>query len=379
MNKVVLAYAADAAPAAQTIRAWLEPEPVEVSHALNPLPQPWDAVVVLFLMSPQALQDADLIRFAAAAAQAELPLVPVVDDLRTYDFRQVPRSLQALSERNAVGLQPDDGASIVQAVRGYLGLEAFAREKRVFISYRRSDGKAQAETIHDHLWQDRFVAFLDTFSIEAGAPVQDRIMREIVDKDLILLIESPDAAASPWVRDEIFEAGRQRIPVCAVSLDPKVPPMDFVRDIPRIAWDPTDPHNLERVKLLVARNIAARSSLDRRVQRSLRTLARLHKLTVKEVEPRRVLLRQGKRGVLIDYEDAAVSLERLHRLYQGSRRLKPGGAIFICGDRPVLEPTHEAVAWARGRSRLHVMPLADMAKELHQLFQAGRRPRRAAP
>jgi hypothetical protein len=136
-----------------------------------------------------------------------------------------------------------------------------------------------------------------------------------------------------------------------------------------VAWDPTDPNRLELVMRAISRGIAARQSLDARVERTLADLERVFGLTVEGAGRRRYRLKRGDRSMLLEYEDAGITLERLHELYCWLGTPPPsGGAVFLCGDYDVLPITREAVRWARGPERLQVMSIAELAAEVGQSF-----------
>ena len=187
-------------------------------------------------------------------------MVPVVDDLRTFDFCTVPASHRALGTRNAVGLEPDGGRRVVDAVRGYLGLESFTRDRQLFISYRRSDGQQIADQIEPHLWSERYMVFLDTRQVAGGEVVQDTIMQDLQAKDFVLLIDTPDAGQSRWVQAELIEALRCRVPVCAVRSDPDTCHLSLAADIPYVNWNDDPQTNRCCISRLVSRGIAARTA-----------------------------------------------------------------------------------------------------------------------
>lgn len=371
MGKVIIAHADDAADMVCRIKEILaglpDDEEVEISEDVSRHIEVWEAVVILFVMSDGALADDRLVKFVERAAADGLPIVPVVEK-PGYAFYDLPDSLGVLSERNAVSLEPADGPTLLESVEGYLGLTGFVSKQKVFISYRRSDGRRQAEKIESHLWDHRIPAFLDTNQIEGGAVVQERIVQEIQDKDLLLVVDSPDAASSKWVAEEIKEALLRRIPVCVVTTT-GVLHFPILAGVPRVRWKGAARRNLELIRMMVLRSVAARDSFDRRVTRTLRQLAGLKNLTLKDLAPRRLVASQSKLRWVIEYEDAPVSLERLHRLYVGYKNEKRcKGAIFVGGDHPIQILTRDAVTWARGKTTLEVVHLPELYKTLDEIF-----------
>jgi hypothetical protein len=247
-----------------------------------------------------------------------------------------------------------------QTVAGYLGLQSFAKDQKVFISYRRKDSQAQADVLYKYLWSNEFTTFIDINQIEGGVVFQKRIVEQIADKDLVLVIDSPRINASQWVLEEIVTAFTYRIPVCVVKLDDDVA-MPLLKDVPQVKWDETDARNLEKIKLMISRRISYKESFDSRIRRTLQEIAALKGLTLTELARRRYVIAKGRKKLLFEYENNYVSLERLHRLFKALSESKGcGDALFVGGDLPVQALTIEAVNWARGKSRLEVLPLVDL-------------------
>ena len=371
MGKVIIAHAGDADDIVRRIKELLaqlpDDEAVVISEDVSQRVEVWEAVVILFVLTDGALADDALVEFVKRAASAGLPVIPVVEK-PDYNFYDLPASLGVLSERNAVSLEPADGPTLLESVEGYLGLTGFVSRRQVFISYRRSDGRKQAEKIEAYLWAHRIPAFLDTNQIEGGAVVQERIVQEIQDKDLVLLVDSPDASTSKWVAEEIKEALLRRIPVCVVT-STNVLHFPLLSGVPRVRWNAADRRNLELIRMMVLRSVAARDSFDRRVTRTLHQMAGLKNLSLKDLAPRRLVVSQSNLRWVVEYEDAPISLERLHRLYEGYKSQKRcKGAIFIGGDQPIQTLTRDAVTWAKGKTTLEVVHLPELYNALDEMF-----------
>ena len=106
-----------------------------------------------------------------------------------------------------------------------LGLE----DRRIFISYARQDGSATADLLADALTDLRFDVFLDRFQIPPGADLLERISDELIDKAMVVVVETPAAVASPWVRYEISTARTRRLGLAAVNPG-GVPPIRAIDD-----------------------------------------------------------------------------------------------------------------------------------------------------
>jgi len=220
---VRLAAAPDGAAIADAIRERLAGQAV-IPDGLCPaaLPAAHDKAVLVFVLTDQALADPAVRAYAAQAAGSRFPMLPVPPARDGFDFGSLKGEFETLGRLNAVawddGAEP--GALVIQAIRRYLGLEPFKRDCRLFISYRRTDGASAAHAIYDHFGKQGFDAFLDTQdeAIEPGEAFQPRIHQAIPEKDFLLLIDSPDAASSKWVREEVSVALANRVAILPVRV-----------------------------------------------------------------------------------------------------------------------------------------------------------------
>jgi hypothetical protein len=92
-------------------------------------------------------------------------------------------------------------------------------DRRLFISYARSDGAALAEDVFQVLSEARFDVFLDRFSLEPGVDFLARIQDEILDKAMVVVIETPAALRSRWVEQEIDIAAARGLGIAAINVD----------------------------------------------------------------------------------------------------------------------------------------------------------------
>jgi hypothetical protein len=93
-------------------------------------------------------------------------------------------------------------------------------DRRVFISYAHADGAQTAERLFDLLSKLRFDVFLDRFRLDPGADFIERIADELVDKAMIVVVETPHAVRSSWVRHEVATAVKRRLGLAALHLQP---------------------------------------------------------------------------------------------------------------------------------------------------------------
>lgn len=95
--------------------------------------------------------------------------------------------------------------------------------KKVFISYRRTDLEPLAQELYVCLVKRKYNPFLDAYSITEGVDFQEHLRHELVDSDIIILLDSPDFNSSEYCMEEFNIANQERIPVLDIrfSVNPK--------------------------------------------------------------------------------------------------------------------------------------------------------------
>ncbi len=113
---------------------------------------------------------------------------------------------------------------IAKRVGAMLGLRLRHQDNKIFISYRASDGSNIAKQAFDFLRENGFEVWLDEAKdeydgegkIPGGADVQEVIEQNLIKADLVLLIDTPKARESNWIRMEINHANANLIPILPV-------------------------------------------------------------------------------------------------------------------------------------------------------------------
>jgi hypothetical protein len=129
-------------------------------------------------------------------------VLPVVPDVAKYNS-YVPSSLTGI---NGLATNPGDPRmeSIAQRILEELRL---TRDKRlVFISYKRAESRGIAEQLYRAFDERAFDVFLDTHSVRGGSEFQSVLWDRMADADLLVLIDTPSALSSRWVREELARA-----------------------------------------------------------------------------------------------------------------------------------------------------------------------------
>jgi hypothetical protein len=89
-------------------------------------------------------------------------------------------------------------------------------QRRVFVSYRRSEARATAIQLHDLLSSRIFDVFLDTHDIRPGEPFQDVLWNRLCDSDVLIMLDTPTYFQSRWTRHELGRARAKEIHILRV-------------------------------------------------------------------------------------------------------------------------------------------------------------------
>jgi hypothetical protein len=147
-------------------------------------------------------------------------LLPVSID---HASRRPPRAAAPIK-----ALEYDDDAKgaegrLVSRVGAMLGLRIQGRDSKIFISYRAIDGTAIAQQLYSHLASLGHRPFLDEAKeidgetkILPGTPVQEQIDDALSAANLVLLIDTPAAPDSPWIKHEIDTADALLLPILPI-------------------------------------------------------------------------------------------------------------------------------------------------------------------
>ncbi|RZK34290.1 MAG: toll/interleukin-1 receptor domain-containing protein [Hymenobacter sp.] len=139
-------------------------------------------------------------------------IIPVVDSIDNYSTL-VPECLYPV---NGFALQTASGgiAAVTSAVLESLNL--LRRTRKLFISYRRTESKAAAIQLYEHLDSSGFDVFLDTLSIRPGEPFQEVLWHKLSDTEVVILLDTPGYLQSRWTSEELAKASAMSIGIIQV-------------------------------------------------------------------------------------------------------------------------------------------------------------------
>jgi hypothetical protein len=151
--------------------------------------------------------------------RARIPVVPVVlPDMVIADV--LPDTIRAVNAA-FIGAADPDLNKLCSVALECLGL--LARQRRIFVSYRRDASSKVALQLHDELSANGFDVFLDTHDIRPGEPFQEMLWHRLVDCDVVIMLDTPDYFDSKWTRQELGRALAQNIQVLRLIWPDHVP------------------------------------------------------------------------------------------------------------------------------------------------------------
>jgi hypothetical protein len=341
------------------------------------LPDSYESAVAVVVMSIGAMSDQRLATALERIVEKDIQIIPLVEELENYCFSDIPDSLKVLGERNAIGWNDTakPGEALFHGIKLHIGLSPFKRERKFFISYRRYDGQDTAAEIYDYFSSKGYQVFLDTEDIEAGEKIQSGIIEGISQRDFLLLIDSPKAMESDWIMKEITTALERCVPIACLRLKaPNSPSPPFWQSIPGIKWNPANPDRLSDLEQFISSAIASKTDFDARVIRYVKEVALLYDCNVSRSKPRNMLLTKDINGagrhLLIEFENAPNTLERLYRLHNSYSSTSPQAhcAFFIHNASKLSELEQNAVRWASGAEPLYVLALNQIVQAVEEAF-----------
>ena len=203
---------------AESAKAWPAPE-VE-----------WDDLLIILYDGSTFPNEGALFIDAYLKQRGESAmLLPVAVDVGAQKPPKPAEHIKALLFDTDAG---GESGRLVNRAGGMLGLRLQGRHTKIFISYRQMDGVEIAEQLKSHLDHLGLHTFLDQAkefdghpTILPGSEVQKEIDEALQSANLVLLIDTPRALESPWIKHEIDTADGLLLPVLPICFreprDPK--------------------------------------------------------------------------------------------------------------------------------------------------------------
>jgi len=134
---------------------------------------------------------------------------------------EIPAELQCL---NCCLIDRDGLERVASTVLECLGL--LRRQRRVFLSYRRTEARAAALQLFDVLSARGYDVFLDTHSVARGVDFQEALWHRLCDVDVMVMLETATYFQSRWTSEEFGKALAKNIGVLRVQWPDATPSPD---------------------------------------------------------------------------------------------------------------------------------------------------------
>lgn len=162
--------------------------------------------MAVFFGSPGSTANTPLV---TELIEDSIVIVPVVSDLSQV-HAEIPPQLRHV---NAIVLGPAD-EGIARLVT--LVLETFRllrRERRLFISYKRTGSQPLADRLYDALDARGFDVFIDVRSVPPAADFQSQLWHRMADSDVVVLIDTPGFREGRWTAEELARANATNVQI----------------------------------------------------------------------------------------------------------------------------------------------------------------------
>jgi hypothetical protein len=167
--------------------------------------------------------------FASAwVLRAGIPLIPLVSELKNFSS-EVPIELRHLNGMPIIG----KGAATAIATAVMESLRLLPQQRRVFLSYVRTEATVAALQIFSDLEARQFRAFVDTHGVRPGAKFQEELWHQLCDCDVMVMLDTQGYFGRQWTREEFGKANLKkaailRVAFPGVSPDPNLSISDTV-------------------------------------------------------------------------------------------------------------------------------------------------------
>jgi hypothetical protein len=207
--------------------------PVEGFESL-PSPENFGALSVLLLVTPSRERGFGpgaverLRALAADGTEAQVWEGRILALGRTPDRLPAPPPLDAFQGLSLPDLSEDRVTEVATAalINASLRLSRDSQAS-LFISYAHRDGWALAQALSEGLRGRGFRVFRDEdrdhdnmIAIPPGSPTQQVIQANILSHGFLLLLDTPEAERSTWVREEVSTAFGYLLPLLPVVVEP---------------------------------------------------------------------------------------------------------------------------------------------------------------
>lgn len=167
----------------------------------------------------------------SSAIASDVPIIPVVND--TESFNVIPNGI---SQYNGIKYS-SSGENVAFSLLECIGL--LPTQRRVFVSYRRTEARESAVQLYEELSSKHYTVFLDTYCIGPAEDFQMALWHNLSDSDVLVMLDTPTYFDSRWTSAEFGRAQAKGIPILRIGW-PSCEPSPRISTSTRIDLAPED-------------------------------------------------------------------------------------------------------------------------------------------
>lgn len=276
--------------------------PMKFSNNRHPPPNASDDSVmrlVVFMASGKKpdKKQSDLVDEWIKAGTHVVPLFSESDSFS----KCVPKPLSKVNAIKWSRTESTPKARIATDILAMIGLTE--QDRKIFISYKRSDSQKIADQLHKQLTELNYSVFLDWVSIDAGKDFQKSLMQDLGEKAMVVLLESENLKDSEWVMAEVDFARRHKLGLLALTwprvtknrdLRVKSLPDGYRHRLASIKSKLTETQLTEVVEKIESVHAKAMTRRRKELLGSLWYEAQAHGISVRWIDPWAIMVETGK-------------------------------------------------------------------------------------
>lgn len=298
-----------------------------------------------------------------------VPCLPIVSNLKRVSA-EIPSELTSL---NCIGYADAGPTRIASAAMEALGL--LPKQRRVFVSYRRTESRDAAVQLFDVLSGRQFDVFLDTHGVPPGDDFQAVLWHRLCDCDVLVMLDTTTYFESRWTAAEFGRALAKGISVLRIAW-PGVVASRRTSTAYSIDLDPSDVLSTQLLSDTAIDQVQHRVEEMRSLSHAVRSLNMYSTIesSVKKIggaikgmglyNSVQVVLPSGKDMLLVP----ALGVPTANTL-QTAEDVSRGGAVAVVYDHVGLLPAWQShLAWLGERIKtVHWMKASDIAWQLAEM------------
>ncbi len=220
------------------------PEDLSILTTVNLQKRSPKAATVALYFGGDPTVDVDAVNQLEAA---KVPIVPVVEKGKSVTAA-VPHEI-AHTNACLIDVGDDTLEALASVSLEVLGL--LHRQRRIFISYRRTDSREAALQLFDELSSRGFDVFLDTHDIRPAEAFQEMLWHRLSDCDVTVMLDTKDYFGSKWTAQELGRSQALGIQILRIVWPEHSGSRHLsLSDTVRLATDDLDASNRLRPELL---------------------------------------------------------------------------------------------------------------------------------